>query len=167
MKVGLFFGSFNPIHNGHIDVANKSLEFVDQVWFIISPHNPFKDPNMLIDPEFRYNMVNLAIDGDTRLKAENIEFGMDTPSLTHNTLKKLSSIYDHEFYLIFGADCVNAVSTWKEGAWIIDNYKIIAFRRDSVSVNIEVSKVLDSSLSVSSTLVRDNILNNLSYERIK
>ncbi len=166
MKVGLFFGSFNPIHYGHLKIAEESIKYVDEIWFIVSPHNPFKDPNMLIDEKSRLEMVRLAISSNSSYRACDIEFTLPTPTVTHITLEKLISEYDHEFVLIFGSDCVNTISTWENGNWILENFQIIAFERDAETIVPIVFKKLDSDNTISSTLIRNNIINGLPVDNL-
>ena len=157
MKVGLFFGSFNPIHNGHLDIAQMSSEYVDEVWFVISPHNPDKDVDKLIDQYSRLEMVKLAISNNINYKASDVEFDMSTPSYTYLTLEKLTKQYSHEFYLIFGSDCVNSIYKWELGNWMIENFPIIAFRRDNEHIKPNVFTSLVSNSVISSTMIRDSI----------
>ncbi len=166
MKVGLFFGSFNPIHNGHLEIAEKASEFVDEIWFIVSPHNPFKDPSMLINESCRLEMVKLAVSDVDRYKASNIEFTLPTPTRTHRTLEKLISEHEHEFILIFGSDCVNTLHTWEFGDWIMEKFPIIAFKRGEEEVNPDVYKKLISETHISSTLIRNNIVNNIPVDNL-
>ena|ERR1035437_161888 len=164
-KIGLFFGSFNPPHNGHLEIAKLSLDYVDQVHFIISPHNPFKDPSMLLDQEHRYNMVKLLPDFDhqlvQRLIPNDIEFSMSRPSYTYRTLENLVSQNNNvEYYLIFGSDCINSIHTWEKGDWILSNFPIIGFERNEESINFDTYKKITSNVNISSTLIRGRICNN-------
>ena len=108
-KAGLFFGSFNPIHTGHLVIANYMLEFtdLDDVWLVISPHNPLKEKKSLLADNHRYYMVQLAIEDNPRLKASNIEFKLPQPSYTIDTLAYLGEKYpDNQFVLIAGTDLI-------------------------------------------------------------
>ena len=107
MKVGLFFGSFNPIHIGHMAIANYMVEFspIDQLWFVVTPHNPLKNKNNLLDDYQRLELVNKAINGDFRFQASDIEFRLPKPNYTIHTLAYLSDKFpSYEFSLIIGAD---------------------------------------------------------------
>jgi nicotinate-nucleotide adenylyltransferase len=166
MKVGLFFGSFNPIHLGHLEIAEKSAKYVDEVWFIVSPHNPFKDPSMLINQTSRLEMVKLAVESTPHYKVSDVEFNLPTPTRTHVTLEKLIEEHEHEFLLIFGSDCVNTLHTWERGDWILETFPIIAFKRESEDVNPEIYKKLISETHISSTIIRNNIINGLPVDSL-
>src|ERR1035437_5535864 len=157
MKIALFFGSFNPITNGHLHIADMASEYVDEVWFVVSPHNPHKPSNILVDQWYRFEMVKLATEHNPKYRASDVEFYMPTPSYTHLTLEKLTQKYDHEFFLILGSDCVNKIHTWKNGEWIVNNFPIIAFKRNNESIEPQVFKKLESTSVLSSTDVRNNI----------
>jgi len=165
MKVGLFFGSFNPITNGHLHIADMASEYVDEVWFVVSPHNPTKDPVILADQWSRFDMVKLAID-NPKYKAIDVEFNMPTPSYTYLTLEKLIKEYSHEFILIFGSDCVNSIHTWENGDWIMKTFPIIAFKREVEHIEPEVYKKLVSNSDISSTIIRNNITNGIPIENM-
>ncbi len=165
MKVGLFFGSFNPITNGHLHIADMASEYVDEVWFVVSPHNPIKDPTILADQWSRFDMVKLAIENNPKYRAVDIEFDMPKPSYTYLTLEKLIEI-PNEFYLIFGSDCVNSIHTWENGNWIMKTFPIIAFKREIEHIEPVVYKKLVSNSDISSTIIRNNITNGLSVENM-
>ncbi len=116
MKIGLFFGSFNPIHIGHLAIANYMVEFSDmeQIWFIVSPLNPFKKNANLLPEYQRLELVNRAIEDDKRFKASNIEFNLPKPSYTIDTITYLKELHpDHNFTLIMGADQLASFHKWK------------------------------------------------------
>ena len=115
-KVGLYFGSFNPIHIGHMAIANYMVEFtgIDQLWFVVSPHNPHKTKENLLDDYQRLELVTRAIDGDSRFRASNIEFGLPKPSYTINTLTHLHEKFpNHKFSIIIGSDNLDSFHKWK------------------------------------------------------
>jgi nicotinate-nucleotide adenylyltransferase len=131
-KVGLFFGSFNPIHNGHLIIAGYMLNFtdLDDVWMVISPHNPLKDKKSLLADNHRYAMVQIAIEDNPRLRASNIEFKLDQPSYTIDTLVRLEEKYpDHQFVLIAGTDIFPTFHKWKNYETLLENYKFYIYRR--------------------------------------
>lgn len=132
MKTGLFFGSFNPIHVGHLIIANHICEFsdLDQVWFVISPQNPFKEKSSLANDYDRLHLVNLAIEDFQNLRASNIEFGLPQPSYTIDTLTVLKEKYpDHDFSIIMGADNLSGFKKWKNYEQILKHYSVYVYPR--------------------------------------
>ena len=116
-NVGLYFGSFNPIHSGHLMLANYMVEYteIDELWFVVSPQNPFKKPNSLLSEIHRFAMVDRAIEGDDRFKASKIEFKLPKPSYTTDTLAHLAEKFPLiEFSLIMGADNLTYLHKWKK-----------------------------------------------------
>jgi nicotinate-nucleotide adenylyltransferase len=125
-KVGLFFGSFNPIHTGHMVIAGYMLNFtdLDEVWMVISPHNPLKDKKTLLADHHRFAMVQTAIEDNPRIRACNIEFKLPQPSYTIDTLVRLEEKYpDHQFVLIAGTDIFPTFHKWKNYEILLENYK--------------------------------------------
>ena len=132
MKVGLFFGSFNPIHVGHLIIANHLAEHsdLDQVWFVVTPHSPFKKKNTLLDDNHRYQMVDRATDDYPKLRATDIEFKLPQPNYTINTLTYLEEKYsDYEFCLIMGKDNLNNFHKWKNHELILERHEIYVYPR--------------------------------------
>lgn len=132
MKVGLYFGSFNPIHNGHLIIANHVLHNtdIDAVWFVVSPQNPFKQNHSLLNEYHRLHLVQTAIEGETNMMAVDIEFKLPRPSYTIETLTYLSERYpDHVFSLIMGSDSLENIEKWKNGDVILKRYKICVYER--------------------------------------
>ncbi|MCI0921870.1 nicotinate (nicotinamide) nucleotide adenylyltransferase [Sphingobacterium rhinopitheci] len=131
-KVGLFFGSFNPIHIGHLIIANYIANFTDleEVWFVVSPHNPFKEKKTLGNMYDRLEMVNLAIEGHHSLRASDIEFKLPQPSYTIDTLAHLAEKYPtKDFSLIMGEDNLVGLPKWKNADIILRDYKIVVYPR--------------------------------------
>ena len=133
MKVGLFFGSFNPIHIGHLIIANMMVNItdLDEVWLVVSPQNPLKinDPTLLPASE-RLLMVKKAIEGDNKLYVTDIEFNMPKPNYTINTLMLLREKYQqHTFFLIIGEDNLTSFGKWKDYNKIIENFQIYVYPR--------------------------------------
>lgn len=134
-SVMLYFGSFNPIHKGHIAVAEWILEQgrCDEVWFVVSPQNPLKAKELLIDEKKRFNMVELAISGSKlhdRMRACDIEFDMPRPSYTIDTLTALSNKYKEiRFSILVGSDIVGQIEKWREWQKISNNYTIYVYPR--------------------------------------
>jgi len=131
-KVGLFFGSFNPIHIGHLILANYILENSDmnEVWFVVSPQNPFKDKKTLLNDHNRLDMVELALKNYPNIKASNVEFSLPKPSYTVDTLAYLNEKYPKfSFSLIMGEDNLKSLHKWKNSDYLIKNYHIIVYPR--------------------------------------
>jgi nicotinate-nucleotide adenylyltransferase len=130
--VGLFFGSFNPVHIGHMVLANYMLEYegLKELWFVVSPHNPLKEKSSLLNHRQRLHMVNLAIDDDPRMKASDIEFNLPQPSYTVNTLAHLKEKYPRKkFSLIMGADNLQTLHKWKNYEEILARHKLLIYPR--------------------------------------
>ena len=131
-KVGLFFGSFNPVHIGHLIIANYMAHFTDLevVWFVVSPQNPFKEKKSLGNMYDRLEMVNLAIENSDKLRASDIEFLLPQPSYTIDTLVHLSERHpNNEFVLIMGEDNLAGLHKWKNADILLRDYKIIVYPR--------------------------------------
>lgn len=131
-KIGLFFGSFNPVHIGHLIIANYMAHFtdLDEVWFIVSPQNPFKEKKSLGNMYDRLEMVNLAIENSDKLRTSDIEFHLPQPSYTIDTLIHLSEKYpNNEFVLIMGEDNLAGLHKWKNADILLRDYKIIVYPR--------------------------------------
>ena len=132
MKIGLFFGSFNPIHIGHLIIANYMCTQtpLEQVWFVVSPQNPFKAKSSLARDYDRLHLVRLAIESNNNLRASNIEFDLPKPSYTIDTLIHLREKYpDHEFVLIMGGDNLETFHKWKNYEIILRDYEIYVYKR--------------------------------------
>lgn len=167
MKVGLFFGSFNPIHIGHLVIANHMVEFssLDQVWLVVTPHNPFKNKSTLLDNYQRLEMVYRATQDYAKLKPSDIEFNLPQPNYTINTLVHLQEKYpQHEFALIMGEDNLKSFHKWKNYELILENHQIYVYPRFSFQTlenpyidhkNIHVIKA--PLMELSSTFIRQAI----------
>lgn len=132
MKIGLYFGSFNPIHIGHLVIANHLVEYsnLDQVWFVVTPHNPFKKKSTLLDNYQRLEMVYRATKDYTKLKPSDIEFNLPQPNYTINTLAYLQEKYpDYNFSLIMGEDNLKHFHKWKNYELILKNHHIYVYPR--------------------------------------
>ncbi len=131
-KTGLYFGSFNPIHIGHLIIANHLVNYseLDELWFVISPQNPLKKKGSLLADYHRLEMVKLAIDDNPQFKASDIEFKLLQPSYTIHTLTYLSEKHpDHQFYLIMGADNLTVLDKWRNYEQILEQYHICVYPR--------------------------------------
>jgi len=132
MKVGLFFGSFNPIHIGHMAIAQYMLEHtaLEKIWFVVSPQNPFKTKETLLDQQHRLTIVRIAVEDDPRMQASNIEFNLPIPSYTVDTLTYLREAHpNEEFALIMGQDNLVHFHKWKNHESILENHNIYVYPR--------------------------------------
>lgn len=165
MDIGLYFGSFNPIHNGHLIIASHIANYtsLQRIWFVITPQNPLKQNRSLINENHRKHLIDLAIKGEKKLRSSNIEFKLPKPSYTINTLAYLSDKYpQHEFSVIMGSDSFSNIKKWKNYEVILKNYKIHIYERPGFTVKPELLsdnvKVLNAPLlQISSTHIRDMI----------
>jgi nicotinate-nucleotide adenylyltransferase len=169
MKIGLYFGSFNPIHHGHLIIATFIAQKtdIDQVWFIISPQNPFKQNANLLNEYHRFHLVQIAIEGEKKLKASDIEFRLPKPSYTVNTLAYLEEKHkDHDFCIIMGSDSFQNLDKWKNSNVITRRYPIYVYRRAGFEItNTHEAKltVVDAPLlQISATGIRELIRQNKS-----
>jgi nicotinate-nucleotide adenylyltransferase len=165
MRIGLYSGSFNPLHHGHVMLANYLVEFsdLDELWFVVSPQNPLKKREDLMKDEDRLKMVELALEGDSRLKVSNIEMSLPLPSYTINTLRALSAKYpDDQFVFICGMDSLQGLPRWREYQTILDNYELLVFPRKGYDggelIHHPHVKVLETPvIEVSSTFIRNSM----------
>jgi nicotinate-nucleotide adenylyltransferase len=171
MKVGLYFGSFNPIHHGHLVIANFILEHahLDQVWFVVSPQNPLKRSATLLNEYHRLHLVRLAVENESRLKASDIEFKLPKPSYTVDTLAYLQEKYPkEEFSVIMGSDSFQNLTKWKNYRWLLKNYPIYVYRRPEHEnppnyPDARHVEIVDAPLlPISSTDIRNKIKNGQS-----
>ena len=167
MKIGLYFGSFNPIHIGHLIIANQLVENsdLDQIWFVVTPHNPFKKKSTLLDNHHRLEMVYLATKDYDTLKESDIEFNLPQPNYTVNTLAYLTEKYpEKEFSLIMGEDNLKSFHKWKNYQVILDHHNIYVYPRISdgkVETQFDnhpkIHHVEAPIMEISSTLIRNSI----------
>lgn len=139
MHIGLYFGSFNPIHHGHLILAGYIADHTDceEVWLIVSPQNPLKPVSTLLNDYQRLHLVRLAIEGDSRLKVKDIEFKLPKPSYTIDSLVYIKEKYpDHQFSIIVGADSWTNIKKWKNYTQLIDNHKFIIYPRPGFPVQL-------------------------------
>jgi nicotinate-nucleotide adenylyltransferase len=173
MNIALLFGSFNPVHNGHLAMARAALQSnkIDEVWFVVSPHNPLKSLNTLASANDRAHMVSLALQNESKIKICTIEFDMPTPSYTIHTIKKLKRhFHEHVFFLLCGTDVVNSLPTWYKFKELIQEMKFLVCSREIENQFASHSLVQDYSeqfefiafeaMDVSSTIIRESIVNS-------
>lgn len=170
MNIGLYFGSFNPIHNGHLIIAKHIINttLIKQVWLIVSPHNPLKKSSQLLNEYHRLHLVKLAIEGENDLKVSNIEFNLPKPSYTIDTLTHLKEKYpSYRFSVIMGSDSFCNIEKWKNYQTLLANYELLIYKRpgfDITETHNATLTILDAPLlEISSTRIRELIKNKKSF----
>ena len=166
-RIGLYFGTFNPIHLGHLTIANYMVEFsdLDEVWMVVTPHNPHKKKSSLLDDNHRLTMVRIALEDYPKLKASNVEFQLPQPNYTVNTLIFLEEKYpDLSFCLIMGEDNLKSFHKWKNFEVILERYAIYVYPRvtegkieTQFSDHPAIYKVNAPIMELSSTFIRKGI----------
>jgi len=172
-RIGLYFGTFNPIHVGHLIIADYMAqnESLDEVWLVITPQNPLKQKSGMLSDTHRLYLVRLAIEGNPRLKASNIEFGLPKPSFTVHTLAVLGEKYpQHSFVLIMGQDNLRTIHKWKNFETILQNHDLLVYprsltvdREDDDPVHVDMTRVKlcpAPVMAISSTEIRKAIEEN-------
>lgn len=166
-KIGLYFGTFNPIHVGHLTIANYMVEFsdLDEVWLVVTPHNPHKKKSSLLDDTHRLAMVRIALEDYPKLKASNVEFDLEQPNYTVNTLVYLEEKHpDISFCLIMGEDNLKSFHKWKNHEVILERYPIYVYPRVSegkaetkFNNHPKIHKAKAPIMELSSTFIRKSI----------
>ncbi len=167
MKIGLYFGSFNPIHTGHLVIASYMAEFTDleQVWLVVSPHNPLKAKHSLLQDYHRFTLVKTGIGSNRKLKASDVEFKLSKPSYTINTLVHLGEQFpQHQFALILGSDTLETFHKWKNYEQILEGYKLYVYPRPGsnggeLMNHPQVKKVDAPLMEISASFIRESIKN--------
>jgi nicotinate-nucleotide adenylyltransferase len=178
-KIGLYFGSFNPVHIGHMAIAGYMTEFtgLDQVWFVVSPHNPLKKKETLLADHHRFYMTELAIGDNDKLKASDIEFRLPVPSYTIDTLTYLKEKYPKNvFCLVMGEDNLFTLHKWKNAAELVKMYPIYVYPRlksenpssfilEQILRTADIHNVNAPLMEISGTFIRNGIKNgkDMSY----
>ena len=164
MKIGLYFGSFNPIHIGHLiiatHIANNTL--LEQVWFVVSPQNPLKKEGSLLNEYHRKHLIDLSIEGEKKLKTSGVEFKLPRPSFTIDTLTYLAEKYpQHRFSIIMGSDSFSNIKRWKNYEILLKNYPIYIYERPGFKVpedpDAQITVLQAPLLEISSTHIRELI----------
>jgi nicotinate-nucleotide adenylyltransferase len=172
MKIGLFFGSFNPIHIGHLIIANHLATTTDleRVWLVVSPHNPLKPRATLARDHDRLHLVRLAVGDNPKLEASNVEFSLPKPSYTVDTLAHLRERYpQHEFALIMGGDNISTIDQWKNYEYLLANYDIFVYARPGYDLGAFAAsprvRVCEAPmLDISATYIRQCIISGKSVQ---
>jgi len=173
MKIGLYLGTFNPIHNGHLIIANHLIESsgLEEIWLIVTPHNPHKQKAGLLDGYHRLEMVRIAIENHPKLKASDIEFNLPQPNYTFDTLVYLEKKFPlHQFSLIIGEDNLQTFDKWKNYKTILEQHNIYVYPRKSITQTItnifyshpNIHQINAPIIEISSTAVREAIQQNKS-----
>ena len=166
MQIGLYFGTFNPVHIGHLIIANHLVEYsnLDEVWMVVTPHNPFKTKSTLLDDYHRLQMVFLATESYDKIKPSDIEFKLPQPNYTVNTLAHLKDKYpQHQFSLIMGEDNLKSLHKWKNYEYLLENHPIYVYPRVSSSEETtvvsgaQIHKIDAPIIEISSTFIRQSI----------
>lgn len=168
MHIGLYFGSFNPIHNGHLIIASyaKYTTDLDQVWMVVSPQNPLKPAGSLLNEYHRLHLVQKAIEHDPVLRATDIEFHLPKPSYTIDTLAYLSEKYpQHQFSVIMGSDSYTNIEQWKNYKTLLKNHALYIYERPGFPVQkhplSKITMIEAPLLQISSTIIRQLIKNKI------
>lgn len=164
VRIGLYFGSFNPIHNGHLIIANHVAELcnVDKVWFVVSPHNPLKESKSLLNEYDRLHLVKLAVQDNDKLSVSDIEFRLPKPSFTIDTLTYLQEQFPkHTFSVIMGSDSFQNIHRWKNYVQLLAHYPLIIYNRPGFDIKetygARLTFVQAPMLDISSTYIREQI----------
>jgi nicotinate-nucleotide adenylyltransferase len=164
MKIGLYFGSFNPVHTGHLIIANYTLNNsnIQQIWMVVSPQNPLKVSASLLNEYARLHLIQTALEGEYNIKASKIEFSLPKPSYTIDTLTYLKDMYpQHEFVVVMGSDSFCNINKWKNYPLLLAEYELYIYKRPGFDIqNLHGGKlnVLDAPLlDISSTYIRQLI----------
>jgi nicotinate-nucleotide adenylyltransferase len=167
MRIGLYFGTFNPIHTGHLIIANHMAEnsSLDQIWLVVTPHNPLKKKSTLLDDHQRLQMVFLATEDYPKLKPSDVEFRLPQPNYTVNTLAHLQERFPmHEFSLIMGEDNLNSLHKWKNYEVLLQNHDIFVYPRintevinPDIATAARIHKVDAPIIEISSTFIRNSV----------
>ncbi len=174
MNIILFFGSFNPIHLGHIIIANETLisEKADELWFVISPQNPFKENKQLADQQYRKDLIDEICKEYKMLKTCDIEFNMPKPSYTSDTMKALEIKYkeEHKYKILIGSDNLEKLHLRKNIDHLTNQYEFLIFPRNTYrqqNTEIKNCRLIDAPMiEISSTLIRSRILNDIPYKHL-
>ncbi len=169
MKIGLYFGTFNPIHIGHLVIANHMAEFagLDQVWMVVTPHNPFKKKDTLLADNIRLELVYLATEDYPKIKPSDIEFRLQQPNYTVHTLAHLQDKFpQHEFALLMGEDNIRSLHKWKNFEVILENHEIYVYPRLSGEAanpmfdnHPKIHRIDAPVMEISATFIRESLKN--------
>ncbi|WP_075590740.1 nicotinate (nicotinamide) nucleotide adenylyltransferase [Labilibacter marinus] len=170
-SIGLYFGSFNPVHIGHLALANYVVEnsHLQEIWFVVSPQNPYKKSSELIEAKHRLRMLELSTQAYANFKVCDIELQLPTPSYTYNTLRELSKLHpDNNFTIIMGADNLPALSRWKNSEEILSNYSFMVYPRPGYEINeddiLENVSVIEAPVfEMDSTSIRKGLKEGKNY----
>ena len=164
LRIGLYFGSFNPIHIGHLIIANHVANntMLDQIWLVVSPQNPLKKETFLLNEHHRKHLIDLSIEGEKKLRTSNVEFKLPKPSYTIDTMTYLSEKFpQHSFSIIMGSDSFSNIKRWKNYELLLRNYEIFIYERPGFKVKdppgARITALEAPLLEISSTHIRELI----------
>ena len=169
MITGLFFGTFDPIHVAHFQIANNLIQhnIVDRVWFVVTPVNPFKQNQIISSYEHRISMVRLAIKNYSYFQASDIECQLESPHYTAKTLRYIKENYPNEtFFIIMGSDNYNTLSMWQDSQFILKKFKICVYKREphwSPPLSKDIVQIPGDYMSISSSFIRKNLSASKEY----
>jgi nicotinate-nucleotide adenylyltransferase len=173
MHVALYFGSFNPIHLGHYSIAQSVLEqkLCQEVWFVVSPHNPLKSKNSLLGAKERLELVQLAIKENGQMQASDLEFSLPQPSYTYDSMQAFGLQYpSYTFSIIMGGDSFANITKWKNYEQLLKEYEIILYKRNGAHIDETLSNKLNilkvPFINISATAIRNCIKQNKTYRHL-
>ena len=161
MRIGLFFGTFDPVHFGHIELAKNVInqKLVEVVWFVVTPRSPFKESSNVTSPQHRFNMVEIATQNNDAIIASDLEFNLVSPQYTAQTLRHVKIMYPKDYFkIIMGSDNYNDISKWYHYEYIINNFQLLIYNRKGHQINnLKNNQLIKGEhLMISSSMIREN-----------
>ena len=165
MITGLFFGTFDPIHLAHFQIANNLIQhnIVDRVWFVVTPISPFKKNQIISSHDHRIKMVKLAIKSYPYFQVSDVECQLEAPQYTAHTLRYITDNYPNKkFFIIMGSDTYDTLSNWQDSQFILENFQICIYKRDEnwAASSKDIIQIPGKHMNISSSFIRKNILSS-------